>query len=133
MWEKTSSARVMSWSVDSPCSAPGSPGADPVGGQQRLQRTALTQLAGAEAHVDLQPAGLAAATGLDHEAELPQRLGDAELDPLPERALQRPPVEGHLMAQRVDHEVGHLPECAHQQTAEGRRERRPPGVNLLRF
>ena len=79
---------------------PGDPGADPVGGLQRVQRAPLAQLAAAELDVDL-AARPAAGLGIaDQGDELAQRLADAAADAAAEASLQRPRVLRDLAGDR---------------------------------
>ena len=75
---------------------PGDLRADAVGGQQRVERAPLAQLAAAELEVDA-PVALADAAGLlDRVHEAAQRALDAVAQRHAERALQRARVVGHL-------------------------------------
>ena len=90
--------------------APGDDRPDAVGGQQRLQRASLARLAAPEGDVDPAARGGPAAGAL-LRAELLQRLLHADPHRLPEGALQRPGVRGHLGADRVDDLVGQPGSC----------------------
>ena len=79
---------------------PGDPGADPVGGLQRVEAAALAQLAAAERDVDLAARPAAGVGVADQGDELAQRLGDAGADAAAEAALQRARVLGHLAGDR---------------------------------
>ena len=82
--------------------APGHPGADPVGGLQRIEGAARPLLAAAERQVDL-AARVAARVGIaDQRHELGQRLLHPAPDPAPEAALQRPRVLRHLVGDRLE-------------------------------
>jgi hypothetical protein len=89
---------------------PGDPGADPVGGLQRIERPSLPLLAATELDVDLPP-GLAAGVGISDQGDEPeQRLADAGADAAAEAALQRPLVLGHLAGDRRQDLLGDRPQ-----------------------
>ena len=81
---------------------PGDPGADPVGGLQRVERAPGALLAAAERQVDL-AARVAPRVGIaDQGDELGQRLLHPAPDPAPEAPLQRPRVLGDLVGDRLE-------------------------------
>ena len=67
-----------------------------VGGLERVEGTALAQLAAPERPVHLAARGPAPVGVADQRHELPQRLGHAGAHPVPERPLERPRVLRHL-------------------------------------
>ena len=104
---------------------PGDPGADPVGGLQRVERPALAQLAAAEGDVDL-AADPAAGLGIaDQGDELPQRLADAGADAAAEAALERARVLGHLAGDRREDLLGDRVELGLDQRRRPARRGRP--------
>ena len=82
---------------------PGDPGAEPVGGEQGVERAPLAVLAAAERRG--RRASLALRSRLrvgDQVDELAQRLLDPAADPGAEPAAQRAAVGGHALADRLD-------------------------------
>ena len=86
--------------------APGEPGADPVGGEQRVEAAAGVELAAPEVHVRVARAADVGGRVGDHVHEAPERDLDAEPHHLPERPFHRARVVGDLDGDRGDHLVG---------------------------
>ena len=109
---------------------PGDPGAEPVGGEQGVERAALAVLAPAERPVD-GVAGAAVEVGIaDQVDELAQRLLDPAADPGAEAPAQRAPVGGHALADRLDDLVAERGDVRADQLADPRRKPAPGLVDV---
>ena len=103
---------------------PGDPGAQAVGGEQRVERAPLAVLAPAEPAIH-RVAGAAVEVGVgDQVDELRQRLLHPGQDPGPEPAAERAAIGGHALADRVDDLVAERGDVRADQLADPRRERR---------
>ncbi len=108
---------------------PRHPGADPVGGLERIEGTADPLLPLAQRHVDL-AARLAAGVGVaDQGDELKQCLVHPGADPLAKAPLQRARVLRHLAGDRLEDLLGDRRQLGLDQVGDRDRER-PPGLGI---